>query len=262
MKSVVTPLAPIGTILVDRRIVTIPASAPPIVQESPPFLRALTFASMSIPGPYETVANVAFFNVTLPEPGASKAEMDSKMGQFNRNTIVGTAMHEVYPGHYVQFLWRPSAPSKVRKLLACKSNAEGWAHYAEQMMLDEGYENGDPKLRIGQVRDALLRDARFIVGISMHTGNLTFEQAVEFFQKEGYQSQSVAEMEAKRGTLDPTYLVYTLGKLEILKLREDYKKKMGKAFSLQQFHDEFLRQGSPPIKIIRQTMLGGSSPVL
>jgi len=96
-------------------------------------------------------------------------------------------------------------------------------------MLDEGYENGDPKVRLGQVRDALLRDARFIVGISMHTGNLKFEQAVEFFQTEGYQSQSVAEMETKRGTLDPTYLVYTLGKLEILKLREDYKKKMGKA---------------------------------
>ncbi len=184
------------------------------------------------------------------------------MGQFNRNTIIGIATHEGYPGHYVQFLWRSAPPPKVRKLLACKSNAEGWAHYGEQMMLDEGYENDDSKLRLGQVRDALLRDARFIVGISMRTGNLKFEQAVEFFQKEGYQSQSVAEMETKRGTLDPTYLVYTLGKLEILKLREDYKKKMGKAFSLQQFHDAFLQQGSPPIKIVRETMLGDSSPVL
>jgi uncharacterized protein (DUF885 family) len=248
--------------LLQRHIVTVSSSVPPVVQESPPFERALTFASMSMPGPYETVANVAFFNVTLPDPGAAKAEVDSYMGQFNRNMIIGTAMHEVYPGHYIQFLWRPSTPSKIRKLLACKSNAEGWAHYGEQMMLDEGYGNGDPRLRLGQVRDALLRDARFIVGISMHTDNMKFEQAVEFFQKEGYQSQSVAEMEAKRGTLDPTYLVYTLGKLEILKLREDYKKKMGKAFTLQQFHDEFLRQGSPPIKIVRETMLGGSTPVL
>jgi uncharacterized protein (DUF885 family) len=248
--------------LVDRHIVTIPSSTLPTVEESPPFERALTFASMSIPGPYEKVADIAFFNVTTPETGSTKAEKDSYMGQFNRNTIIGIAMHEVYPGHYVQFLWRPAAPSKIRKLLACKSNAEGWAHYGEQIMLDEGYENGDPKLRLGQVRDALLRDARFIVGISLHTGNMTFEQAVEFFQKEGHQSQSVAEMEARRGTLDPTYLVYTLGKLEILKLREDYKKKMGSAFSLQQFHDTFLKQGSPPIKIVRETMLDDSSPVL
>ena len=255
-------LAGIRQYIVDKNIVTIPSRVPPIVQETPPFARALTFASMDTPGPYETVAKEAFFNVTVPEHDWPKARTESFMGQFNRATMIAVAVHEVYPGHYVQFLWVPSAPSKVRKLIGCGSNAEGWAHYSEQMMLDEGYGNGDPKLRLGQLLDALLRDARYIVGISMHTGKMTFEEAVQFFQTEGYQPQSVAEVEARRGTSDPTYLVYTLGKLEILKLREDYRQKMGDRFSLQQFHDTFLRQGFPPVRIVRQTMLGDDSPTL
>ena len=255
-------LGGIRQFILDKRIVSIPSPVPPIVQETPPFARALTFASMDTPGPYEKVAKEAFFNVTLPETDWPKARTDSFMGQFNRNTMISVAVHEVYPGHYVQFLWVPEAPSKVRKLLGCGSNAEGWAHYAEQMMLDEGYGNGDPKLRLGQLQDALLRDARFIVGISMHTGKMSFEQAIEFFQKEGYQPKSVGEVETKRGTSDPTYLVYTLGKLQIMKLREDYKAKMGPNFSLQQFHDTFLKQGFPPIKVVRETMLGSEGPVL
>ena len=129
-------------------------------------------------------------------------------------------------------------------------------------MLDEGYGNGDAKLRLGQLQDALLRDARYIVGISVHTEKMIFEQAIEFFQKEGYQPHSVAEVETKRGTSDPTYLVYTLGKLEIMKLRKDYHKKVGPNFSLQQFHDMFLKQGFPPIKLVRETLLGDASPVL
>jgi uncharacterized protein (DUF885 family) len=248
--------------IVDKQIVTIPSPVPPIVQETPPFARALTFASMDTPGPYESVAKEAFFNVTLPEHDWPKQRTESFMGQFNRATMIAVAVHEVYPGHYVQFLWVPSAPSKVRKLLGCGSNAEGWAHYSEQMMLDEGYGNGDPRLRLGQLLDALLRDARYIVGISMHTGKMTFDEAVEFFQREGYQTQSVAEVETKRGTSDPTYLVYTLGKLEIMKLREDYRTKMKDSFSLRQFHDTFLRQGFPPVKIVRETMLGDDSPAL
>jgi uncharacterized protein (DUF885 family) len=248
--------------IVDKKIVTIPSAVPPIVEETPPFMRALTFASMDTPGPFEKVAKEAFFNVTLPEANWSKKRTDSFLGGDNRFTMIAVAIHEVYPGHYVQFLWVPSAPSKIRKLVGCGSNAEGWAHYSEQMMLDEGFGNGDPKLRLGQLQDALLRDARFIVGISMHTGKMTMDQAIEFFQKEGYQTKSVAEMETKRGTSDPTYLVYTLGKLEIMKLRADYQRKEGTNFSLQQFHNEFLKQGFPPIKLIRQTMLGNNSPVL
>ena len=153
-----------------RHIVTIPSKVAPIVEETPPFMRALTSASMDTPGPYEKVAKEAFFNVTLPDAAWPAKDVDEYLQGFNRGTIVSTAVHEAYPGHYVQFLWVPSAHSKVRKLMGCGSNAEGWAHYTEQMMLDEGYGNGDLKLRLGQLQDALLRDARYIVGIQMHTG--------------------------------------------------------------------------------------------
>jgi uncharacterized protein (DUF885 family) len=248
--------------IVDHKILTIPASVPPIVEETPPFMRALTFASMDTPGPYEKIAKEAFFNVTLPEANWSREQVEEHMASFNRGTVISTAIHEVYPGHYVQFLWVQRAPSKVRKLTGSGTNAEGWAHYTEQMMLDQGYGAGDLKLRLGQLQDALLRNARYIVGIQMHTGKMSFEQGVEFFMKEGYQTHANSERETKRGTSDPTYLVYTLGKLEILKLREDYRKLRGASFSLAEFHDKFLAQGFPPIKVIRRAILGDDSPVL
>jgi uncharacterized protein (DUF885 family) len=245
-----------------HHIVTIPSPTPPIVEETPPFMRALTFASMDTPGPYEKVAKEAFFNVTLPEKTWTAKEIEEHMEAYNRGTIASTAIHEVYPGHYVQFLWMQNAPSKVRKLLGANSNAEGWAHYCEQMVIDEGYGNGDLKLRLGQLQDALLRNARFIVGIEMHTGQMTFEQGVDFFVKEGFQTRTNGERETKRGTSDPTYLYYTLGKLEILKLREDYRKMRGASYTLQDFHDNFMRHGWPPIKIVRRAMLKNDSPVL
>jgi uncharacterized protein (DUF885 family) len=245
-----------------HHIVTIPSPVPPIVEETPPFMRALTTASMDTPGPYEQVAKEAFFNVTLPEASWNRAQVEEYMAGFNRGTILSTAIHEVYPGHYTQFLWVKNAPSKVRKLIGCGTNAEGWAHYTEQMMLDEGYGNHDPKQRLGQLQDALLRNARYVAGIEMHTGKMTMEQAIEFFVKEGYQVRPVAVKEAKRGASDPTYLMYTLGKLQILKLREDYMKAKGGKATLQQFHDAFLAQGFPPIKIVRRALLGNDSPVL
>jgi uncharacterized protein (DUF885 family) len=245
-----------------KHIVTIPSPVRPIVEETPPFGRALSTASMDTPGPYENKATEAYFNVTLPDPSWSGEKTEQWMRGFNRDAIISIADHEAYPGHYTQFLWLKQAPSKVRKLIGCSSNSEGWAHYDEQMMLDEGYGNGDPKLRLAQIHEALLRDARYIVGIQMHTGKMTLEQGTDFFVKEGHQTPAIAEREAKRGTSDPTYLVYTLGKLEILKLRADYKQKMGDKFNLEQFHTEFLQQGHPPIKIIREKMLGNESPVL
>src|SRR6266496_1140339 len=246
----------------EKKIITIPSQVPPIIEETPPFERALTSASMDTPGAYEKVAKEAFFNVTPVEPDWPAERKEQWLQGFNRGTIISTAIHEVYPGHYTQFLWVQQAPSKTRKLLFCGSNAEGWAHYTEQMMLDEGYGNGDPKLRLGQLLDALLRDARFISGIEMHTGKMTLAQSKQFFIDEGYQTPAVADAESKRGTSDPTYLVYTVGKLEILKLREDYKTMKGDKFSLQDFHDEFMRQGGMPLKIIRKTMLGNDTPTL
>jgi uncharacterized protein (DUF885 family) len=248
--------------ITEHHIVTIPSPVLPILQETPPFERALTTASMDTPGPYESVAKEAFFNVTLPEANWPKEQVEEHMEGFNRGTVISTAVHEVYPGHYTQFLWIKQAPTQVRKLIGCSSNAEGWAHYTEQMMLDEGYGSGDLKLRLGQLQDALLRNARYIVGIEMHTGRMTYEQGIDFFVKEGYQTRANGERETKRGTSDPTYLYYTLGKLQILKLREDYKKLKGDKFTLQEFHDSLLKQGYPPLKIARRALLGDDSPVL
>jgi len=255
----------------EKQIVDIPSQVLPTLENTPPFMRATTTASMDTPGPFEKGSTTAYFNVTVPDAHDSNQKIEELMEDFNRGTIISTAVHEAYPGHYVQFLWVPQAPSKVRKLLGASSNAEGWAHYCEQMMLDEGY--GQPgtgardqqdarMIRLGQLQDALLRDARFVVGIQMHTGNMTFDQAVKFFVDEGYQSPAGALVETKRGTTDATYLYYTLGKLQILKLRADVEKKEGAEFSLKRFHDDFLKQGFPPIKIVRRALLGDTSPTL
>jgi uncharacterized protein (DUF885 family) len=257
-----------------HHIITIPSDVEPVLEETPPFMRATTQASMDAPGPFETHSTKAYFNVTLPEPSWSAQRTSEYMAAFNIGTIVSTSVHEAYPGHYMQFLWMPQFPSTIRKLIGANTNVEGWAHYCEQMMLDEGY--GQPGfgattdreaklIRLGQIQDALLRDARFVVGIRMHTGvggPLTIPQAEDFFVDQGYQSRPIAEVETKRGTSDALYLYYTLGKLEIMKLREDMKKKQGAAFNLQQFHDDFMRQGAAPIKVIRKAMLHDDSPVL
>lgn len=262
------------TYIRSHHIITIPSDVQPTLEETPPFMRATTQASMDPPGAFETHSTKAYFNVTLPEKGWTPERVAEHMAAFNIGTIVSTGVHEAYPGHYVQFLWQPQFPSKIRKLLGANTNIEGWAHYCEQMMLDEGYgqpgfgaktEREAKLIRLGQLQDALLRDARFVVSIRMHTGTggaMSFDDAVNFFVKEGYQSRAIGTMETKRGTSDALYLYYTLGKLEIMKLREDVKKKQGPAFDLQHFHDDFMRQGFAPVKVIRKTMLHDDSPVL
>jgi uncharacterized protein (DUF885 family) len=257
-----------------NHIITIPSTVQPTLEETPPFMRATTQASMDPPGPFETHSKKAYFNVTLPEKDWSAQRVAEHMAAFNVGTIISTSVHEAYPGHYVQFLWSPQVQGKVRKLIGANTNIEGWAHYCEQMMLDQGYgqpgegakDEREAKLvRLGQLQDALLRDARFIVSIRMHTGvggAMTTEDAARFFVSDGYQSPAIGTMETKRGTSDALYLYYTLGKLEIMKLREDVKAKEGAAFNLQQFHDEFMRQGFAPIKVIRKQMLKDDSPVL
>jgi uncharacterized protein (DUF885 family) len=253
-----------------HHIITIPSTVRPTLEETPPFMRAITFASMDTPGPYEDKATTAYFNVTLPDPSWSKQRTDEFMAQFSYPVITSIATHEAYPGHYIQFLWMHKMHDRVRKLLGANTNVEGWAHYCEQMMLDEGlaqYEFPHDRrqqllLKLGQLQDALLRNARFIVGIKLHTGQMTMPQAVDFFVKQGYQSRAVGEVETKRGTSDPTYLYYTLGKLEILKLRADVQKREGAKFNLEQFHDDFMQHGFAPIKIVRREMLHDDSPVL
>jgi uncharacterized protein (DUF885 family) len=254
-----------------HHIITIPSKVEPTLEETPPFERATTSASMDPPGPFETHSTKAYFNVTLPEKNWTPEHIAEHMSEFNVGTIISTSVHEAYPGHYVQFLWTPQFPSTIRKVLGANTNIEGWAHYTEQMMLDQGYgqpgagaqnEREAKLIRLGQIQDALLRDARFVNSIKLHTGQFTFDQAVEFFVTDGYQSHSVGLVETKRGTADATYLYYTLGKLEIMKLRADMMKKEGAAFNLQTFHDTFMRQGFAPIKIVRKAMLHDDSPVL
>lgn len=251
-----------------HHIITLPSDVPPVLEETPPFMRATTSASMDPPGPFETNSTKAYFNVTLPEKSWTPEHIAEHMAEFNVGTIVSTSVHEAYPGHYTQFLWQNQFPSRVRKLTGANTNLEGWAHYTEQMMLDEGFQTpgADARtqklIRLGQLQDALLRNARFTVGIKMHTEGWTLEQAEQYFVKEGYQSPSVGKMETKRGTSDATYLYYTLGKLEIMKLRDDVKAKQGAAFNLQQFHDDFMKQGPVPIKVMRRAMLRDDSPVL
>lgn len=258
----------------EHHIITIPSEVQPTLEETPPFMRATTQASMDPPGAFETRSTKAYFNVTLPERSWTAEHTAEYLKVFNVGTIVSTSVHEAYPGHYVQFLWQPQFPSRIRKLLGANTNIEGWAHYCEQMMLDQGYgqpgagaanEKEAKLIRLGQLVDALLRDARFVVGIRMHTGvggAMTTVEAEKFFVEQGYQSPAVAGMETKRGTSDALYLYYTLGKLQILKLRADVQAKQGAAFNLQRFHDDLMRQGFAPIKVIRRAMLHDESPVL
>jgi len=253
----------ISKFVVDKKIATIPSTDRVTVAESPSFMRALTFASMDTPGPYEDKAKEAFYYVTPVEPEWDKKHIEEHMRFFSYPDLINTSVHEAYPGHYVQFLWVKHAPSKVRKLLGCSSNAEGWAHYCEEMMIEEGLpaaiSPGDTmaqkKLAMIQVHDALLRACRYIVGIEMHTRSMTYDQGIKFFEEEGFMEKANAERETKRGTKDPTYLVYTLGKLKILAIRDRYKAKMGDKFSLLDFHDKFLKCGFPPLKVVEAEVL-------
>jgi len=240
----------------DKQIIDLPPAPPARVVETPPFLRATTSASMDTPGPFEKVATEAYFNMTLPDPTWPQEEQDDFMRSWYRQMISNVSVHEVWPGHYVQFLYAKDFPSDVRKVFGTASNFEGWAHYCEQMMLDQGLHADDPRYRLAEVQDALLRDVRFIVGIKMHTEGMTVEQARDMFVNEAYLPMPVAESEAKRGTSDATYGYYTMGKLMILKLREDYKEKLGDRYSLKDFHDAFIKLGPLPLPLIRRAMLG------
>jgi uncharacterized protein (DUF885 family) len=242
--------------MVDKRIVTIPDAPPPRVVETPPFMRATTTASMDIAGPFEMVASDAYYRMTLPDPAWSPRQVQEFMRGWYYALITNVSVHEVWPGHYLQFLYAKHFPSDVRKVFGAASNSEGWAHYCEQMVIDEGFHGDDLRYRLAQIQDALLRDVRFIVGIRMHTRGMTVPQAMDMFVKEAYQTPPVARSESKRGTSDATYGYYTMGKLMILKLRDDYKAKLGAKYTLQDFHDTFIRLGPLPLPLMRQAMLG------
>ena len=249
--------------IIDKQIVTLPSGVRPIIQETPPFERAGSFASMDTPGPYETKATEAFYYVTPPEKNWDAKHKEEHLRGFNKAVMDMTTVHEAYPGHFTQFVYASQFPTKTRKLIGANTNAEGWAHYTEQMMLEEGFGGGDPKIRLAQLEEALLRDCRYVAGIKMHTQGMTVEKAAELFVEKGVQQPANAYEEARRGTYNPTYLYYTLGKLQIYKLREDYKRAKGAAFTLRGFHDEFVKAGPMPLKLMRRVLLpGDAAPVL
>jgi uncharacterized protein (DUF885 family) len=256
LKTTQDTLDSLRQFIVDHHIVTIPESEPAHVTETPPFMRSTTTASMDTPGPFETAKLQGFYNMTLPDPRMPRAAQDDYMKGWYYASIVNVSVHEVYPGHYVQFLYAKSFPTDVRKVFGANTNIEGWAHYGEQMMLDEGFHAGEPKYRLAQLQDALLRNVRFIVGIKMHTQGMSVEDATKLFETQGHQPHQVAVEEAKRGAGDPLYGYYTMGKLMILKLRDDYKAKVGASYSLQGFHDAFIKIGPLPLPLIRRAMLG------
>jgi len=258
ISSVSAGLGAIRDYVVSHHLARVPSDVAPIVAETPPFMRATTFASMDSPGPFEK-ATEAYFYVTLPNPAWPREKQEQLLAFYSPPTISDTSVHEVYPGHYVQFLINHRNHDLVRKIYDSGADVEGWALYCEQMMLDEGLHNNDPRFRLAQLQMALLRACRYLVAIRMHTRGMTVAQATAFFAKNAYQNHHNAEVEALRGTDDPGYLRYQLGKLMILKLRGDLRRKEGSAFKLGEFHDAFLSEGAIPVPLIRRAMLGESS---
>jgi len=239
--------------------VTVPPDADIKVTETPQFMRATTQAAMDSPGVLETVATRAYYYVTPPDPAWSKAETEGYLEQFSDYERPIISAHEVYPGHFLNFTVDKHLPlSLTRRLLSSGSYVEGWAHYDEQMMVDEGWGDGDPRVRFAQLQEALLRNCRFVAGIELHTAGWTQPQAEHLFEDACFQPKAVASVEALRGTQDPLYGRYTVGKLMILKLRADYQAKAGAAYSLQRFHDAFLAHGDPPIPLLRKLLLGSA----
>ncbi len=238
-----------------RKIVSIPSEVRPAITETPPYARAGAFAMMDTPGAFETKATEAFYYVTPPEKEWDSTHKEEHLRLFNKPVMKIITVHEAYPGHYIQFLFAKQFPTKTRKIILCWSNAEGWAHYTEQMMLEEGFGNGDPRLRLAQLSEALLRDVRWVAGMKLHTAGWTVEQGARLFEQKAFQEPSVAYEEARRGAYNPTYLYYSLGKLQIYKLRDDYRKAKGPSFTLEEFHNEFVRQGSIPIRMIRRILV-------
>src|SRR5258706_14768421 len=177
---------------------------------------------MDTPGPFETKATEAFYYVTPVEKDWTPEHAEEHLRLYNPPVVAMINVHEAYPGHYLQFLYAPRFPTKTRKLTFCSSNVEGWAHYAEQMMVDEGFGGGDPTIRLAQLQEALLRDCRYVVGIKLHTQGMTVADGAKLFVDQCFQEPAVAYVEARRGTFNPTYLYYTLGKLEIPELAAEY----------------------------------------
>lgn len=253
-------LEAIRQFLVDKKIISIPSEVRVEIEETPQYARSTSTASMDTPGPFETKATQAYYYITPVEKTWPKKQQEEWLTQFNYYVTDVISIHEAYPGHYVQFLHVNASPAtKIQKVFGSYAFVEGWAHYTEQMMIEEGFGADDEikaaKYHLAQLDESLLRYCRLVVAIKTHCEGMKLDEATKFFQDNCYYEYKPAYQEALRGTFDPGYLSYTLGKLQILDLREDYKAQEGENFSLQKFHDELLRHGMPPVELIRDVMM-------
>jgi uncharacterized protein (DUF885 family) len=257
-------LAMLHDFIREKHIIDLPGQDLPKVAETPPFQRAIVFGEMDPPGPFETHATQAYYYITPPDASKPLAEQDQYLAYFNNSLLLNLGVHEALPGHFVQYLYMRANPdwSLVRKTGHSYTATEGWAHYSEQMMQQEGLENFSPKLHLAQLQDALLRDCRLVASVEMHTHGMSLPDAAKMMADECFQPPPVAYKEARRGTSDPGYFSYTLGKLMILKLRADVQAKEGKAFTLAHFHDRFLNAGLVPLKVIRREIMDADGPLL
>lgn len=248
-------LSDLKAFILEKKVVTIPGTEEAKVAEAPAY-RRWNFAYINIPGPYEKGLPSIYY-IAPPDPSWPQKEKDAYVPGVG--SLLFTSVHEVWPGHFLQYLHANRSSSKLGQLYVGYAFAEGWAHYTEEMMWEEGLSNGDPEMHIGQLLEALLRNVRFVSAIEMHTGKMTVEESEKMFLEDGFQDAGTARQQAARGTFDPAYLNYTMGKLMIRKLREDWTASRGGKQAWQSFHDEFLKYGGPPIPLVRKAMLSGNT---
>lgn len=253
--STAAMLEDIRSFLIDHDIVTVPSEVRARVTETPRHLR-WAFAMMDTPGPYEKVATDAYYYVTPVDEAWDDEEAEEWLRALNTFAMEDISIHEAYPGHYVQFLHFQSAPTEVSRRLVSYAFAEGWAHYAEEMMWEEGYRDGDPRFRLAQLSEALVRNCRFVCAIAIHAEGMSVDEATRFFVENAFYEEVAARKEAERGTFDPGYFSYTLGKVQIKALRDDVRAARGDAFALKAFHDDLLSRGAPPVGLMRRVLLG------
>jgi uncharacterized protein (DUF885 family) len=245
-------LADLRKFVQEKDIVSVPGTEECKVAQAPPY-KAWNFAYINIPGPYETNMPSVYY-VSPPDPSWSKEKQDAYIP--GKGSLLFTSVHEAYPGHFLQFLHANRSKSKFGQVFVGYAFAEGWAHYTEEMMYEAGLGANDPELHLGQLQEALLRNVRFISAIGLHTKGMTVEESKKMFIEQGLQDEGNAEQQANRGTFDPAYLNYTMGKLIIKKLREDWTASRGGRNGWKQFHDQFLTYGGPPIPLVRKAMMG------
>jgi len=244
------------TFLIEQDIVTIPGTEEAGVEESPPYNRQNS-AYIEIPGPYETGLGATYY-ITPPDPAWDAATQESFVP--GENELLFTSVHEVWPGHFLQFLHSNRSRQLFPRVFVTYGLAEGWGHYTEEMMWEAGLGNGDPEVHIGQLAKALLRNCRYLSATGLHTQGWTVERSRDLFRDECFQDEGTARQQAARGTYDPRYLNYTLGKLQIMRLREDWTATRGGRAAWKEFHDTFLSYGGAPIPLIRQAMMGEAAP--